>query len=257
MGLDESQWDNYVLALYQTDRTNLATTLPRIDQVDLIYDSLLDVDGIDERNFFDCGEKRNWPYQHGAPHQPLVAWLYRPPPFQAIQSHTWTEVTHCGGSGFEAHASWYYVVTGSAIFVNTGNTIAFDRHEEAVKHFLQRPCQNNEQDQCNEELLLELPQAALAAGFNSIQFLLHRDFDCWDDDVDVNGVGHELMIIQTNDSGTLGAGGDETCPTGIEFRTGPDASLPCKCTAAATLKSVRGACATCAGSALHQGEAVP
>lgn len=42
---------------------------------------------------------------------------------QAIPSDTWVEVTHCGGSGFESHASWYYVVTGSAVYVNVGKTV--------------------------------------------------------------------------------------------------------------------------------------
>jgi len=250
LGLDDAQWNQYLLMLYQASDAQLATSLPKVDQVDLIYDSLVDVDGIDGDQFFDCGNHLHRPFRHGAPHQPLVAWMYRSPPFQAIPSDTWVEVTHCGGSGFESHASWYYVVTGSAVYVNVGKTIAFNGHEEAVRHFLDRACINAEQDQCNEELLEDLPRAALAAGYKSMQFVLHRDFDCWDDDYDVNGVGHELMIFQTSSPGILGSGGDMTCPPGIEFRTGVDASLPCDCVESDSLRSVRGKCVVCAGSAV-------
>jgi hypothetical protein len=130
--------------------------------------------------------------------------------------------------------------------------IAFNSHQEAVQHFLGRPCVNPGQDQCNDELPELLPKAALAAGYLSIQFMLHRDFDCWDDDSDRNGVGHELMLLQTSGPGALGNGGGETCPPGLEFRTGVDASLPCECGEAANLRSVRGTCVTCVGSPVHQ-----
>ncbi|KAL1521264.1 hypothetical protein AB1Y20_020933 [Prymnesium parvum] len=254
MGLDEEQWDDYLLAIYQAERSQLTTSLPRIDQVDLVYSMVIDVDNIDDSQYFDCAMKRNVPYSHAAPHHPLVAWLYRPPPFPPVPDHTWAEVTHCSGSAYEAHSSWFYVVTGSALYVNVGRTIAFPSHEAAVKHFLQRPCINNKQDQCNEELVNDLPAAALAAGYTSIQILLHRDFDCWDDDFDRNGVGHELMIIQRTPEGALGLHGDLACPPGVEFRTGVGASLPCDCVTTSALVSSRGKCAVCAGSYVQLGK---
>ena len=129
-------------------------------------------------------------------------------------------------------------------------TIAFNTHEEADRHFLKRPCSDDQQ--CNEDLPEALPAAALAQGYKSIQFLRHRDFDCWDDAEDQNGAGHELMIFQTDGHGRLGSGGGQTCPPGIEFRTGVDADLLCECTSTANVRSVRGTCVTCAGTVLNK-----
>jgi len=97
LGLDDAQWNQYLLMLYQASDAQLATSLPKVDQVDLIYDSLVDVDGIDGDQFFDCGNHLHRPFRHGAPHQPLVAWMYRSPPFQVCKRKE-PELNGIGGS---------------------------------------------------------------------------------------------------------------------------------------------------------------
>merc|ERR1712054_717353 len=156
------------------------------------------------------------------------------------------EVTHCGGSTFETHASWFYVARGSSVFVNVGRTISFNDHVDAVRYFLGdgycRPgvgidgCCGEAENQCNQEIEEMLPEAARAAGFTSIQFVHHCDLYCEDPlqvlgpDGTHPGCSHELMLVQTTPNGeALGTGGDRVCPTGIEFRTGVNASVHCQC----------------------------
>ena len=172
------------------------------------------------------------------------------------------EITHCAGSEFEEHASWYYVVRGSGVFVNTGRTISFGSHGDAVNHFLGHG--NCDDQQCNDAIQARLPEAARIAGIDSIQFLHHCDFDCDEPANDNppgrgngNGCGHELMIIQKIRGGSaLGTGGNLACPTGVQFRSGVGGSLPCKCVDTAPnveqLRSQRGACTACHGSSMLQ-----
>ena len=260
-GVSADAFDKYIMGIYRCSREQLAR-LPRFDEVDFVYDHLLGMGRVNDAEFPGrCSDFRARPFRYGrAPHSPLVAWFYRPPPFTAVPSNTWTEITHCAGSEFEAHASWYYVVKGSGVFVNTGPTISFSSHGEAVRHFLGAGYCDDQQ--CNDAIRTALPEAARAAGIHSIQFLHHCDFDCDEPDNDDppgrgngNGCGHELMVIQTTNEGTaLGTGGNRACPTGVEFRTGIDASQPCECTedvpwGISQLRSVRGTCTACKGMA--------
>jgi hypothetical protein len=264
-GVSAAAWDAYVLSVYHAQANQLAS-LPRFDQVDLVYDHLLPVGEVNNDEFpGNCNNFIKRPFRSGrAPHSPLVAWFYRPPPFSPITSDTWVEITHCAGSDFEAHASWYYVVQGSGVFVNTGSTISFGSHGDAVNHFLAGGCDDQ---QCNDAIQARLPEAARAAGIDSIQFMHHCDFDCDEPANDNppgrgngNGCGHELMVVQkTSDGSALGTGGNLACPTGVQFRSGVDGSLPCECVDTVTvpnvkqLRSQRGACTACHGSSMLQG----
>lgn len=263
-GVSAAAWDAYILSVYHAQGNQLAS-LPRFDQVDLVYDHLLSVGEVNNDEFPGrCNNFRKRPFRSGrAPHSPLVAWFYRAPPFSPITSNTWVEITHCAGSDFEAHASWYYVVRGSGIFVNTGSTISFGSHGDAVNHFLGGGVCNDQQ--CNDAIQARLPEAARAAGIDSIQFLHHCDFDCDEPANDNppgrgngNGCGHELMVIQkTSDGSALGTGGNLACPTGVQFRSGVDGSLPCECVDTVPnveqLRSQRGTCTACHGSSMLQG----
>ena len=251
--------------MYHSSRDQLYR-LPSIDEVDLIYDHLLPAGAVNTQQYpGECRDFAYRPFRYGrAPHSPLVAWFYRPPPFTAVPSDGWAEITHCGGSAFEAHASWYYVVRGSGIYVNVGSTISFRGHADAVQHFLGLTYTED-----RAPISTRLPEAARAAGYDSIQFVYHCDFDCdepandaWPGRGDGNGCGHELMLIQTSaDGSALGGGGDLPCPTNVVFRQGQDASLPCECVeqlsgslaSVIQLRSQRGNCAVCRDSSVLLG----
>jgi len=259
-GVTAAQWGDYVLELYGAQREQLGR-LPTIDEVDLIYDHLLPLSDVNaERLPGRCQQFEARPFRAGrAPHSPHAAWFYRNPPFQSKANNTWVEISHCGGSLFETHASWYYLATGSGVFVNVGTTISFAHNAEAVRYFLgadfcEVGCCGNAHDECDEQIQERLPEAARVAGFRSIQFLRHCDLDCEDtSDETLHGCAHELLIIQTTADGSLGTGGAGSCPTGIELRTGVGGSQPCECVENVSadteqLHSDRGSCAVCRGS---------
>ena len=77
-----------------------------------------------------------------------------------------------------------------------------------------------------------MPQAAAAAGFDSIQYLEHCE-GC--------GCDHELLLTR--------ASGTSACPTHVELRTGPNASRPCECVEAPIGSGSSRMCIACAGGA--------
>ena len=278
LGVTAGEWSEYLLDVYGAPRSDLEA-LPRIDEVDLIYDHLLPLgilpavtsDGMGDDRLPNCTEFVHRPWRsERAPHSPHAAWFYRPPPFSARPSDSWVEVTHCGGSTFEANASWYYVATGSGVWVNAGRTIAFAHNAEAVRHFLgagycAEGCCGDAADECDAELPETLPRAAAAAGYASIQLLHHCDLGCIDEaQATGHGCAHELMLVHggATDASPTGRGGGDTCPNGVELRAGANASRACACvqvdyaSARPPLRSDRGVCAACSGSPMLENGAV-
>ena len=226
-GMTSELWDAYVMQLYRTDTEHLAL-LPRIDQVQMVYHTLLNgkpngyrVSGRWEDGCF-YGDPST-PFRQHHPHQ-STATFYRPrEPATAIANHTWVEVTHCG-SDWETSdrmaSSWFYIYRGSSIFMNTGRTIAFDDHGGAARFFLGRECQDYDPrtnlvqcDPAND--WIDIGRAAIAAGYDSVQFLQHCDLEC-------GRCAHEIAVFTAPGSGA--------CPSGVELRTGFNASVPCTCT---------------------------
>ena len=195
-----SQWDEYVLRLYSADRSQLGL-LPRIDQVSMVYTNMLHLHNVQDFVTYErCAISANHaparlmqPHVGAAAHYTLAA---APTP---AADHAWVEVTHCN-SHIEDQSLWFYVSPGSGIFVNVGKTIVFDDHPAASEHFGVYGDITN------------VPHAAAAAGYDTIQYLEHCE-GCRCD--------YELLFTR--------ARGTAACPRGVEFRSGPNASLPCTC----------------------------
>lgn len=155
--------------------------------------------------------------------------------FSALESGSFAEVKHCGGSKFETNSTWHYVMNGSGMFVNIGKTISFRTHDEAAEHFLGHGCQDRFNTdwkfypECDEELH-DVMVAAAGQGYNSLQFLGHCDAYC-------GFCGHELVI--------LGYNGGETCAPGLQYYSRP--GVECSCIEWG--ESIRGACAMCSSTA--------
>lgn len=52
-------------------------------------------------------------------------------PVRAAESHTWIEITHCGGVYMHHHEKyvfWAYITPGSGVFMHTGRTAILRNH---------------------------------------------------------------------------------------------------------------------------------
>ena len=52
-------------------------------------------------------------------------------PLRPAESHTWTEITHCGGVNMHHHEKdvfWAYITPGSGVFMYTGKTVILRHH---------------------------------------------------------------------------------------------------------------------------------
>ena len=158
-GFDAASWRAYTLRLYGEGGPHSAA--PRPEKVDLVYDAMLPPELHphhlpNER----CPHRPNEPFVFRSPHSPLVSWFRRRPStaLKPASSHAWLEVSHCGGSTFEAQGAWLYATRGSALFVNVGRTRVFRTHAEAVRQLLSSATAAcaADGDMCSDEL----PQAA-------------------------------------------------------------------------------------------------
>jgi len=195
--ISRDAWDAYVIALYDADEGQLPL-LPRIDQVDMVYTDMLRVEGAISFPADECpSDAWHPPTHYGQPHISRAVYYKLAPAMAGNDS--WLEVTHCA-SHIEAESTWFYILRGSGIFVNVGTTIIFRDHPEAAEHF------GTYGDVTN------VPAAAAAAGYDSIQFWEHCE-GC---------ICSAELVLTAKPSG--GA-----CLSGVEYRTGPQGSQPCTC----------------------------
>ena len=96
-----------------------------------------------------------------------LTWLWHPltdPVYQGFASHSIVEVSHRKDPfGDEHHGMWFLYAKGSGVYLDIGKTLRFADHDEAYSFF--KTGKNNEQ----------MCQAAAAKGYDSVQFLSHRD----------------------------------------------------------------------------------
>lgn len=222
LNVSEQRWSSYVRRLYGGEGDGV----PSLGDVDLIYDQLLPI-SVDLRLEGQCPKRTHAPFVLRAPHSPLLPWLPRYAPSEPFASHSWAEVTHCGGSTFERAGGWFYAARGSALFVNVGRTMSFRSHAEAARRFLGSGCRNGMM--CSDEMG-EFTRRARAEGLDSLQFLRHCDLECDD-------CSHEIVLTAADGTGA--------CPAGVAFRTGAKASKPCTCEETSSVRSSRGHCAAC------------
>ena len=192
-------------------------------ELDILYTELLDKADItiDSLNNFSCPKEDKTPmvnmssfFNTGGFDVPNTLWIYHKPPYKAIASNTWTEVTHC--SSFvsnidEQKGAWFYSAKGSNIFINVGKTIVFKDHTDAVEHFLNKQCIVIMKKEC-VMLFPDLVDEASQQGYDSIQFTNHNDMRCGNTSVEI------LMV------NSMGA---DIIPPNLEYRTGYSASKKC------------------------------
>lgn len=152
----------------------------------------------------------------------FTSWVWHPYPWKAMAANTWQEVIHQADPfGDEHFGAWFIYAPGSGIYFNLGNTISFDEHDAAYKHF------NVKAGNLNEEL----SKAAAAANYDSLQFLAHVDhvnYQC-----DTHNTGHAgldymgIEILAAKLVGTYACGGPAGAPPTV--KAGWQASKPCEC----------------------------
>lgn len=220
--VSQSAWRDYVRVLYAVDDSTPASLLPLLPSImhmEIVYTGLLPLRGIEHSECIHGGT--HVPFRQRQPHPQYAAYYRRVVPVRAYSNGAWAEVSHCG-SRIEGNSMWFYVLPGSAVFVNVGRTIAFEDHDDASDLFLGPGVPGGHLHPARD--ITTLPRAAAAAGYDSIQFLKHCDLAC-------GRCAHELMLTAVSGTGA--------CPPGLALRTGLNATRPCAC------QSIHG-CLACA-----------
>jgi len=94
---------------------------------------------------------------------PSVTWSWHPIPYKAFGSQDWVEVIHRKDPwGDEKVGAWFFYAKGSGVWYQIGQTISFNDHGDAYKHFHA----NGNEPMCG---------AAAKAGYKTVQFLAHSD----------------------------------------------------------------------------------
>jgi len=140
-----------------------------------------------------------------------------------LPGHTWVEVIH-QPYFWDLSATWLYYAPGTAIWMNLGNTQAYDDHDGAVQDLLNKPCGDNEH-QCVPHFI-EIQWAGIVRGINTLQFRKHADMMCDYESQETRNMGIEIM--------DLGGPGIFTCGQifsgqSRRYRAGWEAASPCEC----------------------------
>jgi hypothetical protein len=207
----DEQADIYFKLLYGKDTPS--QTRVNFLSLDILYEDILKKAGIKYESIGStcCPTKNYHIFKwmgccYGSFDPKDTVWIYHKPPYKAVTSNTWIEVTHCLGvrvSVNEQVGAWYYVARGSNTFVNTGVTIAFVDHIDAVKYFLNIDCEDI-REECNQ-YFTRFIEVARNNGYDTIQFLGHTDMRC-------GNTGVEIIELAQK--------GAQVIPTPFKFKTG-------------------------------------
>ena len=113
-----------------------------------------------------------------------LIWNYEKKNFGAIKDNTMIEVTHCSTGTTpteESVSAWFYLASGSNIWINTGKTMAFEDHRDAVLHFLGQEYLNKFNDckgkhwGCQKHFTDLFNKIKNTTNIDTIQFLHHLD----------------------------------------------------------------------------------
>ena len=218
-GVALNEWNDYVTRLYGAAPSELSM-LPRINQIDMVYTRMRPIAAVEPSSYDNCPRSAdNRPIALHQPHVRMAAFYALGAPALPATNHSWAEVTHCS-SHIEDQSLWLYMTRGSAVFVNVGRTIVFREHQDAALFFGVYGDATN------------VPVAAAAAGFDSVQYTEHCE-GCW--------CNHELLFTRARGTGA--------CPQGLTFRTGANASRACICQAAQIGWQHHSSCSVCSSFA--------
>ena len=172
-----------------------------------------------------------------------------------LPNNSFAEVTHCGGSDFEADSAYFYASRGSGVWINVGTTIVFGTHDDAVRHFIGRNCAHaceprtdvmglarNCAHQCDAWHMDKMVANAASAGYDTVQFVGHCDAKC-------TMCLHEVVVLR--------AQGGPGCPP-IPYWSGSHAQRNCTCVEHSSSVGTkdnpnRGGCASCDAQQLTGG----
>jgi len=244
--LERSYWKNYIKAVYG----EIPTTGYPICTMSLshLYKPILasaGVSGFLSQFSFDHPESSSCPSKDGqyyslmTDHQnPWSTWVWNPN-LQQPQAYAatglpgdhWVEILHQAYS-MDGAATWMYYTPGTAIWFNLGNTKMWNDHDLAVQELLNEACQaGGGWAATDHECIPQFPrmyQAAINAGYDSMQFQKHADMPC--------GVeqSRQNMAIEIVD---LGGPGTNSCGMSFQggtsgksrYRAGWEAKYECDC----------------------------
>jgi len=223
--LKRSAWSAYLNSVYGSLPNSDAFPLD-LSTFQVLFSDKLDAAGITYKQYVDggssCPTTHNQLYtdMSGSFDPSTSLFLWKAPPFAAFPSSSRVEVSHCGDD-YGNVGAWYYAVKGSGVFLNLGTTIAFRKHADAVRYFLNADC-GDMNDECVPKFDAMF-QAAAKKGYDTVQFLEHGDQRCG-----LSAV--EIVRTRANGGGKYGCG---VLPTTSEPQTtytrGWDATLPCDC----------------------------
>jgi len=143
-----------------------------------------------------------------------VTWIWHPHQRYAngFSSGERVEVIHQGGISDEHVGAWFLYAKGSGIFLSIGHTAAFPDHEDAYRAFNVTHVQR---EQRNEAMCA----AALAAGFDTIQFTRHTCPPMY------GACTHKSIANITGLHSTTGEGGGKVGGKGGRMRIGTEPAL--------------------------------
>merc|ERR1711865_429686 len=113
----------------------------------------------------------------------LYGLIYNPKYYGAsVPGNTWVETSHQVFPG-DRGATWHYMAVGSGVWINVGNTIAYNEHSDGVADLLGTSCHDAGHygaptpTECEMDFD-SLWKAASSQGLNSVQFTGHHDCLC-------------------------------------------------------------------------------
>ena len=197
------------------------------DSLSMIYDTVAKGLVKQPDNVGKCpgpGAKKGEHYSTNNHYQPPhTSWIWDAPPYSAEKEKKWVEVIHQKDPfGDEKHGCWMLKAKGSGIWFNIGKTIAFAEHADAYNHFGVSQ---------GGDMNVKLSKAAAAKGYDSIQFIAHKDhtnYPC-DTTAGVPYMNIEIVGVQLSGASACCAPAKPSPFSSPAFRTGLKADRACTC----------------------------
>ena len=137
-------------------------------------------------------------------------------PYKGFASNSIVEVSHHRDPfGDEHHGMWFVYAKGSGVFLDLGKTRVFNDHQDAYDFF--KTGASNEQ----------MCQAAAAQGYDSVQFIRHKDGTNYPCAAKIGADWMNMEIVAVRLVGTYPCGQKDG--TSSALRAGWGGDKACKC----------------------------